>query len=58
MSQVSVKLSKHFQSFITLVCLLQLASKGSGAYLLKAGSKRRRKQADILGEEEEKEMSA
>ena len=33
------------------------AQKGSGAYLLKAGSKRRRKQADISGQNEEQEMA-
>lgn len=31
--------------------------KGSGAYLLKSGSKRRRKQADIRGQNSEQEMA-
>ena len=33
---------------ITYISFMALAQKGSGAYLLKAGSKRRRKQAEIM----------
>ena len=32
--------------------------KGTGAHLLKAGSKRRRKQAQIAGQDEPEELSA
>jgi len=40
----------------TLIDLIETAQKGSAAYLLKVGSKRRRKQADIHGQNEEVEM--
>ena len=41
---------------LTPSCSCVAAQKGSGAYLLKAGSKRRRKQVDIQGQNQEAEM--
>ena len=40
----------------SLISISVTAQKGNGAYLLKAGSKRRRKQADIPGPDAQQEM--
>ena len=58
--RLSLVSSCYFQRghiWLTLFISCYAAQKGSGAYLLKAGSKRRRKQADIPGQILEQEMA-
>ena len=55
-SQVSSVFPYSFPSLIVLSCLPSVVSKGNGAHLLKAGSKRRRTQAEIKDQLEKKEL--
>lgn len=50
-----IDFSSHRQSDV-LTCVSSIASKGSGAHLLKAGSKRRRTQAEMKDQYEQKQL--
>ena len=57
MFQVSSTTTSRPRGEFNLQLSLYVALKGIGAHLLKAGSKRKRKQADIVGQNEEQEVA-
>ena len=50
-SSKSFSLSKNISVFFLLILYMVIASKGKAAYLLKCGSKRRRRQVKIIAED-------
>ena len=57
MCRVSALFSFRLRAVTNTLFLVTVALRGVGAHLLKVGSKRRRKQADIAGQNEREELS-